>query len=158
MTKVDAFRQQLADSLAWGDAHADFDAVIAGIPAAKRGVRPEGVPYSAWQLLEHLRLAQHDILDFCVNADYQEMAWPADYWPTSPEPPSSAAWDESIVRYKADREAVARLAVDPTIDLDAAIPHGSGQTYGREVLLILDHTAHHLGEMILLRRLLSIWP
>jgi uncharacterized damage-inducible protein DinB len=158
MANMDPFRQQLADALAWKDAHADFDAVIAGIPPDKRGARPHGVPYSAWQLLEHLRIAQHDILDFCVNPDYEEMAWPDDYWPKSPEPPDAAAWDASVTGYKADRDAIARLTVDPAIDLTARIPHGSGQTYGREVLLILDHTAHHLGEMILLRRLLGIWP
>jgi hypothetical protein len=153
-----SFRQMLADALAWKDAHVDFDTAVAGIPPDKRGVRPDGVPYSAWQLLEHLRIAQHDILDFCVNADYEEMTWPEDYWPASPAPPGEAAWEESISRYKADREAVARLAADPSIDLGARIPHGQGQTYGREVLLILDHTAYHLGELVLLRRLLGIWP
>jgi hypothetical protein len=93
-----------------------------------------------------------------VNPDYEEMAWPDDYWPTSSEPPDAAAWDESVRAYKADREAVARLAVDPAIDLGARIPHGQGQTYGREVLLILDHAAYHLGELVLLRRLLGLWP
>lgn len=153
----DPLRQQLADALAWKDAHADFDAAIEGIPADKRGARPHGLPYSAWQLLEHLRIAQHDILDFCVNPDYEEMTWPDDYWPKSPEPPDAAAWDKSVEQYKADREKVAALATDPKIDLTARIPHGQGQTYLREVLLVLDHAAYHVGELVLLRRLLGIW-
>jgi uncharacterized damage-inducible protein DinB len=154
----DSFRQQLAKSLAWKDAHVDFDAAIDGIPPDKRGARPDGAPHSAWQLLEHLRLAQHDILDFCLNPGYKELVWPDDYWPASPEPPAAAAWDESVRRYRADRDAMARLATDPAVDLDARIPHGQGQTIGREVLLVLDHAAYHLGELVLLRRLLGIWP
>lgn len=155
---TDPLRQQLADALAWKDAHVDFDTAIDGIPPDKRGARPDGVPYSAWQLLEHLRIAQHDILDFCVNPAYAEMTWPDDYWPASPEPPDAAAWDGSIRRYKADRDAVARLVLDTKIDLAASIPHGQGQTYAREVLLVLDHAAYHVGELVVLRRLLGIWP
>jgi hypothetical protein len=153
-----ALRKQLAAVLSWKDAHVDFDAAIAGIPPDSRGKRPSGLPYSAWQLLEHMRIAQHDILDFCINADYEEMKWPDDYWPASPEPPNEEAWDESVRQYRSDRAAVERLAVDPSIDLMGKIPHGSGQTYLREVLLIADHGAYHLGELILVRRLLGIWP
>jgi uncharacterized damage-inducible protein DinB len=155
---TDPLRQTLADALAWKDAHVDFDTAVEGIPPDKRGVRPAGLPHSAWQILEHLRIAQHDILDFCLNPHYQEMTWPDDYWPNSPEPSDGAAWDESVRAYKADRESVARLAADPELDLAAPIPHGTGQTYGREVLLVLDHTAYHLGELVLLRRSLGAWP
>ena len=157
-TNVDAIRQQLVAALAWKDAHVDFDAAVDGIPPDKRGTRPHGLPYSAWQLIEHLRLAQHDILDFCINPDYEELAWPDDYWPASPEPPDSDAWETSIRRYREDLAAVQRLAADRSIDLAAKIPHGQGQTYGREVLLILDHAAYHIGELVLLRRLLGAWP
>ena len=157
MMAIDPLRQQLADALAWKDAHVDFEAAIEGIPVEKRGARPHGLPYSAWQLVEHVRIAQHDILDFCVNPDYEEMTWPDDYWPSSPEPPDAAAWDESVRQYKADRDEVARMATDPAIDLTATIPHGQGQTYAREVLLVLDHAAYHVGELVLLRRLLGIW-
>lgn len=157
-TQLDAVRQQLVAALAWKDAHVDFAAAVDGIPADKRGARPHGLPYSAWQLIEHLRLAQHDILDFCVNPDYKELAWPDDYWPAAPEPPDAAAWDASIRAYREDRTAVQRLAADRSIDLTATIPHGQGQTYGREVLLILDHGAYHTGELVLLRRLLGVWP
>ena len=150
-------RDQLVHYLDWHDAHADFDTAVKAIPATLRGAVPAGLPYSVWQLLEHLRLAQHDILDFCVNPSYKEMTWPEDYWPASASPPSEAAWDESIAAYRRDREAMQRLARDPTIDLFAAIPHGSGQTYVREILLVVDHAAYHIGQIVLVRRLLGNW-
>ena len=157
-TSDSALRKQLAAVLSWADAHVDFDRAIAGIPPDARGKRPANLPYSAWQLLEHMRIAQYDILDFCINPNYEEMKWPDDYWPASPEPPSEKAWDESVRQYRTDRAAVERLATDASIDLMAKIPNGSGQTYLREVLLIADHGAYHLGELILVRRLLGIWP
>jgi hypothetical protein len=158
MTPPDrALRQQLAAVLSWKEAHAGFDAVVAEIPPAARGNRPANVPYSPWQLLEHLRITQHDILDFCVNADYEEMKWPDDYWPARPEPPSESAWDESVRRYRDDRAALERLATDDSVDLFARIPHGSGQTYLRELLLVADHTAYHVGQLVILRRLLGNW-
>jgi len=151
-------RAQLASYLDWHDAHAGFDAAVEGVPADKRGVTPAGLPHSLWQLLEHLRIAQDDILDFCVNANYQEMKWPDDYWPKSPAPPTPAAWDESIAAYRRDREALQTLARNPAIDLFAKIPHGSGQTSLREILLVVDHASYHIGQMVLVRRLLGIWP
>jgi uncharacterized damage-inducible protein DinB len=158
MTADRETRQQLAAALAWKEAHAGFDAAVAGISPEARGTRPANLPYSAWQLLEHLRIAQHDILDFCRNAGYQAMAWPDDYWPASPEPPDASAWDESIRLYREDRAALQRLATDADIDLTSKIPHGDGQTYLREILLVTDHTAYHVGELVVLRRLLGIWP
>ena len=158
MTQNDALRAQLAAILDWQDAHATFDAAVADVPAEMRGRQPEGLPYSPWQLVEHLRITQWDILDFCRNPDYQEMRWPDDYWPPSAEPPSPEAWDESIRGYRADREALKALAADPAIDLFARIPHGSGQTYLRELLLVADHTAYHVGQIVAVRRLLGIWP
>lgn len=157
MNPDSATRTQLAALLDWKDAHVDFDTAIAGIPADARGTRPADLPYSAWQLLEHIRLAQHDILDFCRNPDYKELEWPADYWPRSPEPPDEAAWDESIRAYRQDRQALQQMATDASVDLLSTIPHGSGQTYLRELLLVADHTAYHVGELILVRRLLGIW-
>lgn len=153
-----ALREHLARVLAWEDAHVGFEAAIADFPEALRGAAPEGLPWSAWQLLEHLRIAQHDILDFCRNPAYREMTWPDDYWPTSPAPPSDAAWDDAIARYLADRASAQQLAADPGVDLGARIPHGSGQTYLRELLLIADHTAYHVGQLVLVRRLLGNWP
>lgn len=153
-------RDQIARSLDWGEAHADFDRAVAGLAPELRGRRVQGLPHSAWQILEHLRIAQHDILDFAKNANYKEMKWPDEYWPASPEPPSAKAWDESVIAFTRDRDAVKALAMDPKIDLAARIPHGEkpAQTYLRAVLLVLDHNAYHVGELVLLRRLLGAWP
>lgn len=151
------FRRVLARLLDWEEAHAGFDAAVENLPAAQRGTQPPGLPYSPWQLVEHIRLAQHDILDFCVNPQYVEMKWPDDYWPGA-APPSSDAWDESVAAYHRDRRALVTLVQDPRTDLFATIPHGSGQTYLREVLLTADHTAYHVGQLVIVRRLLGIWP
>ena len=152
-----ALRRHVAKLLAWGDAHATFDDAVKGLAPELRGVRPQGLPYSAWELLEHLRITQHDILDFSRNPAYAERRWPDDYWPGSPEPPSPAAWDESIAAFTADREALQAMAADTEIDLFAKIPHGSGQTCLRELLLAADHTAYHVGQVVLVRRLLGAW-
>jgi hypothetical protein len=148
----------LVKLLSWEDAHVGFDAAVADLPPALRGTAPAGLPYSPWQLLEHLRITQHDILDFCRNPGYQEMSWPKDYWPRDAAPPSLSAWNESIEQFRHDRSALEALAGDPAIDLEARISHGSGQTYLRELLLVADHTAYHLGELIVVRRLLGAWP
>ena len=151
-------RSQLARALGWDEAHADLDRVVDGIAPEFRGRAPDGLPYSPWQLLEHLRLAQEDILDFCRNPDYHERRWPDEYWPPAAEPPDAKAWDRSISAFRRDREALGRLAQDPAMDLTAPLPHGSGQTLLRELLLVLDHNAYHLGELVVVRRALGIWP
>jgi uncharacterized damage-inducible protein DinB len=153
----DALRDQLARFLAWEDAHVGFETAIADIPADLRGVQPPGLPHSPWQLLEHLRLTQRDILDFCRNPQYEERDWPEDYWPPSPAPPSPAAWDASIAQFQEDRTALQQLAADPGLDLFTRIPHGRGQTYIRELILVADHTAYHIGALVVVRRLLGIW-
>jgi hypothetical protein len=152
-----ALRQLLQKVLAWEDAHVGFDRAVADVPPNLRGRQPQGLPYSLWQLVEHLRLAQHDILDFCRNPNYREMKWPDDYWPSAPEPPSAAAWDKSISDYKVDRKALEQMAADTKLDLGGTIPHGSGQTYLRELFLIADHNAYHVGQIVLVRRLLGCW-
>jgi hypothetical protein len=152
-----ALRDQLRKLLDWGDAHVNFDDAIEGLPVKLRGVKPEGLPYSIWQLVEHLRLVQFDILDFCVNAGYEERAFPDDYWPKTVEPPSAKAFDKSVAELRRDREALAALLDDRELDLFAKIPHGSGQTYLREFVLVADHTAYHLGEIVAIRRLLGAW-
>lgn len=157
MTEEKALRQLLGKLLEWGDAHVDFDTAVAGIPAKLRGVRPPGAPHSLWQLVEHLRLAQFDILDFCVNPLYEEKKWPDDYWPAAAAPPSPRAWTASLSRFVADRRALQKLAANPKIDLTARIPHGSGQTYLRELALVADHTAYHVGQIVLVRQQLGIW-
>jgi hypothetical protein len=153
-----ALRDHLVRLLGWHDAHVDFDAAIAGLPPELRATRPPGLLHSPWELLEHLRIAQWDILDFCRNADYSELKWPEGYWPASPEPPTAEAWDESVEAFRRDREELARLARDETVELFARIPHGSGQTYLRELLLVADHNAYHVGELVTVRRLLGAWP
>jgi uncharacterized damage-inducible protein DinB len=152
-----ALRELLARLLGWGDAHVTFDAAVDGIPVKLRGKRPAAVPHSIWQLVEHLRIAQDDILDFCINPKYRETKWPDDYWPRAAAPPSSSAWTASLRRYRRDRRALQALAADRTIDLEARIPHGSGQTYLRELVLVADHGAYHVGQIVLVRRLLGIW-
>jgi hypothetical protein len=157
MDRDAALRDHLSRVLAWQDAHGTFESAVEGIPASHRGRVPQGLPYSPWQLLEHLRITQHDILDFCRNPNYEEMRWPDDYWPKSPAPPSDSAWDESVRRFTEDRAAMQTLAADDSVDLFAPIPHGSGQTYLREILLVADHTSYHVGQLIVVRRLLGIW-
>jgi hypothetical protein len=155
---TDALRDHVARMLDWHDAHADFDSAVKDVPVARCGTVPAGSPYSIWQLVEHLRLAQHDILDFCVNPQYEEMTWPDDYWPREPAPPSPRAWEESLTAYRRDRAAMQALVRDPAIDLFAPVPQGTGQTYLREALLLADHTAYHVGQIVLVRRQLGIWP
>src|SRR5258708_36996239 len=150
-------REQLAKALDWGEAHADFDKAVDGLAPALRGRRVEGLPHSAWEILEHLRIAQHDILDFTRNLNYAERAWPDEYWPGTAAPPTPEAWDESVAAFRHDRAAMKRLTTEPAIDLTNRIPHGSGQTYLRDVLLVLDHNAYHVAELVVLRRLLGAW-
>jgi hypothetical protein len=157
MGQVKMLREQLIKLLSWQDAHVSFDSAVEGIPVQLQGVRPEGLPYSLWELLEHMRITQRDILDFCLDPEYKTPQWPADYWPKSKVPPTPEAWQENVAAYRADRESLERLVADPTVDLYAKIPHGEGQTYLREVVLVADHSAYHLGELVAVRRLLGIW-
>lgn len=153
-----SLRDHLARLLDWEDAHASFDAVVHALPPRLRGLQPEGLPYSPWQLVEHLRITQSDILDFCRNPDYHEMKWPDDYWPASNAPASEPAWSESLRRFRDDREALRAMALDPEVRLEAKIPHGNGQTYLRELLVVADHSAYHVGQLVVVRRLLGDWP
>jgi hypothetical protein len=161
MTSTDPLRAQLAKLLDWHEAHADFDSAVAGVPFDKQGEVPEGAPHSLWQLLEHLRIAQQDILEFCVDPNYNEqhkdVTWPDDYWPATPAPPDAGAWDKSVAAYIRDRESMKALVRDASIDLFGRIPHGTGQTYLREVLLVVDHGAYHVGQLVMVRQLLGIW-
>jgi DinB superfamily len=149
-------REHVAKLLGWEDAHVGFDRAVANLPERLRGKQPSGLPYSPWQLVEHIRITQHDILEFCINSEYRELSWPDDYWPRSPA--RGREWEESIEQFGRDRLALERLARNRQIDLESAIPHGSGQTYLRELLLAADHAAYHIGELIVVRRLLGTWP
>jgi hypothetical protein len=154
---IDALREQLSRFQNWREAHADYDAAVADLPAALRGVAPPGLPYSPWQLVEHLRLTQADILEFCRNVDYVEQKWPDDYWPKSAAPPDDSAWDASIAAFQRDRRALQSMIKDPDCDLFARVPAGNGQTFLREFLLVADHTAYHVGQLVAVRRLLGAW-
>jgi hypothetical protein len=154
-----ALRDHLVRLLDWEDAHVAFDKAVSGIHPDKRGARAAGFEHSPWQLVEHIRIAQQDILDFCVNAAYEHtMTWPDDYWPKAPSPPSEQAWTDAISSYTRAREELKRLARDVE-DLTATVPTGKGdQTYLRAILLAADHAAYHVGQLVALRRALGIWP
>ena len=156
----DTVRTIIARSLDWKDAHATFDDAVANFPADLRGVRPPGVPWSAWQLVEHVRVALHDILEFALPGEYHEMKWPEDYWPKDPNPPGERAWDESIATIRRQLAELKALVADESIDPAATVPHATAphQTYARSVLLAADHNAYHVGQLVLLRRLLGAWP
>jgi uncharacterized damage-inducible protein DinB len=156
----DPLRAYLARILDWEEAHVGLDAAAGGIPDDKRGARAGGFEHSPWQLLEHMRIAQKDILDFCVNPAYvHALAWPDDYWPKHPAPPDAAAWDASLADFRADREKLVVLARDTRIDLFAAVPTGKPrQTVLRGLLLVVDHNAYHLGQFVAVRRALGLWP
>ena len=155
---LDAVRKILARALDWEDAHVGFDAAVRSLPASLQGKRPRGFPHSPWELLEHLRLAQRDLLDFCVNPDYVEGRFPDDYWPKGPRPPKVGSWAKSVAAFRADREALKALVTDRKRDLAARIPHGTGQTYLRSILLVIDHGAYHVGQLVTVRKLLGNWP
>jgi len=152
-----ALRDHLVRLLDWEDAHVGFDRAVKGIPSSARGALARGFEHTPWQLLEHMRLAQDDILDFCLNASYAHtMAWPDDYWP-GPSPADDGAWEASIAAFVRGRDAMKSLARDVE-DLTATVPMGKdNQTYLRAILLAADHTAYHVGQLVDIRRALGIW-
>ena len=157
MTNDRSLRKHLVELLDGGHAYATFNKIIADFPPKLRGEVPQGLPHSAWMLLEHIRLAQWDILDFSRNPKYVAPTWPDDYWPKNPSPPSATAWDQSVKSFADDLAAMKKLVSNPKTDLFAKIPWGDGQTILREALLMADHNSHHLGQIIDIRRLLGIW-
>jgi len=152
-----ALRQHLLDLLRGGNAHLNFEEALAGLPPNLRGERPHGLPYSPWRLLEHMRIAQWDILEFSRNPKHVSPDFPGGYWPETDAPPDDKAWEKSIRQFRADLKATQELVEDPGIDLFAPIPHGEGQTLLREVLLVADHNSYHLGQLVVVRRLLGAW-
>jgi hypothetical protein len=152
-----SLQEHLLKLLQGSDAHVDFDAVVRGLPAAHQGKRPHGAQHSPWEVLEHLRIAQWDILQFTRNPHHKSPEFPSGYWPSTPAPPDEKAWDNSAQAFRADLQALAGLVADDSTDFFAKIPHGDGQTILRQALLAADHNAYHLGELVLLRRLLGAW-
>jgi hypothetical protein len=157
MTSDQALREHLLFLLRGGGAHLSFDDAIADLPPKLRGAKVKGVPHTPWRLLEHLRLAQWDILEFSRDPRHVSPSFPDGYWPQGDAPPDEAAWDRSVARFRADLKAMQDLVADPATDLFARIPHGEGQTILREALLVADHNAYHLGQLVLLRRALGTW-
>lgn len=150
-------REHVVYLLTGGGAHATFDDAIKTLPEKLRGMKPEGLPHSAWMLLEHLRRAQRDILEFSRNPKYKAPQWPKDYWPKEEAPSSTAAWNKSIQQFREDLGAILDLVESPKTDLFALIPWGEGQTFLREALLVADHNAYHIAQLIDVRRLLGAW-
>ncbi len=151
-------RKHLVKLLEGGEAHVEFDPATENLPAELRGAKPARAPHTAWQLVEHMRIAQWDILEFSRNPRHVSPDWPAGYWPAAEVPPSETAWEKSLESFRRDRKEMIELLKDPATDLLAPIRHGRGQTVLREALLIVDHTAYHVGQLVLLRRLLGAWP
>src|SRR4051812_11728893 len=151
------WRATIGSSLDWEQAHASIDTAIKGLPAELRGRRPENFPHSVWELVEHIRLAQRDLLDFMTEPTYRELAWPQDYWSKDVAPPSDEAWKESLTAIRRDRNALAELATGLDRDLAEKIPRGTGQTYLRTLLVAIDHTSYHVGQIVAVRRLLDAW-
>ena len=155
MDRDQLLREHLLYLLDGGGAHVDFEAAVADFPAGKATRKIEQLPYTAWAVLEHMRIAQWDILEFSRSAAHVSPKWPEGYWPSSEAPPGAAAWGESVERFRADLEGMKALVADPETDLFAAIPHGDGQTLLREALLVADHNAYHLGVLVTMKRILS---
>ena len=155
---VGKWAEIIGSSLTWEQAHASLDNAVKGLAPEARGKRPANYPHSAWELLDHIRRTQHDLLEFCANPKYHEPKWPDDYWPGSPEPPSKTAWDECLTAIHADAKALANFMVKNVATLTDKIPHGTGQTYLRTVLVAVDHTSYHVGQIVAVRRLLGAWP
>jgi DinB superfamily len=157
MDKDAPLRQHLLELLKGGSAHTSVEEAIRDFPAELRGKRPKGAPYSPWEMLEHMRIAQWDILEFSRDSGHKSPKWPEGYWPESPEPPDEKAWDRSVDAFFQQLQSMCALVADDATDLYARIPHGDGQTVLREALLVADHNAYHLGQLVLLRRMLGAW-
>jgi hypothetical protein len=150
-----ALREHLVALLRGGHAHITFDKAVRGFPVDRAGVRPRGLPHSAWELLEHIRLAQLDILRFSQSADYVSPPWPEGYWPESPAPERASQWSASIRQYRKDLAEFEEMVRDPARNLHKQFPWGSGQTLLREALTVADHTSYHLGQLLLVRQLVE---
>jgi hypothetical protein len=151
-------REHLIWLLEGGHAHAKLDDAVRGFPPDRIGIRPEGAPHSAWELLEHMRIAQNDILRFSLSADHVSPAWPEGYWPPAPAPERDTQWSRSVRAFRKDLAEFVELIRDPARDLYKKFPWGEGQTLMREALLIADHNSYHLGQLVLVRKLLGVWP
>ena len=154
---LEILREHLVELLSGGGAHLDFDKAVRGLPAESRGGKPPGQPHTPWRLVEHMRIAQRDILDFCRDPKHESPKWPDEYWPAGDAPPVERAWGRTVRNFRADLKTMIQLISDPQSDLLNPIPGGQGQTLAREAMLLADHNAYHLGELVIVRRLLGTW-
>jgi hypothetical protein len=152
-----SLREHLIELLRGGSAHLDFDKAVADLPPKLRGAKPAGQPHTPWRLVEHMRIAQRDILEFSRNPKHKSPKWPDGYWPDGDAPPDAKAWDRAVKAFRADLKSMQDLVADPASDLFAPIPGGDGQTLLREALLVADHNAYHLGQLVIVRRVLGAW-
>src|SRR5271157_5636507 len=152
MDNEEALRQQVAKVLDWGEAHVDFERALEDLAFDQQGRVPAGLPYSAWQLLEHMRIALWDILEFTRGSERTSPKWPEGYWPATVAPPDDKAWKHSVDSFQGDLEGMRKLIADPARDLFQPLAHGTGQTLLREALLAADHNAYHLGQLVLVRK------
>ncbi|MGE3805950.1 MAG: DinB family protein [Gemmataceae bacterium] len=157
MNTDQALREHVLYLLKGGGAHLNFDDAIDGLPALLRGKRPEHIPHTPWRLLEHLRLCQWDILEFSRDAKHVSPKFPEGYWPAGDAPADDAVWNQSVAQFRADLKAMQALVANANTDLFAPIPWGDGQTILREALLVADHNAYHLGQLVVVRRALGAW-
>jgi hypothetical protein len=157
MDKQASLREQLLELLKAGHGHLDFEHAIAGLPATLYGVKPAGLPHTPWRLVEHMRIAQWDILQFSIDPKHVSPNFPDGYWPAGDAPPDPKAWDRTVARFRHDLQAMMDLVADPNVDLFVPIAHGQGQTILREAMLVADHNSYHLGQLVTVRRLLGAW-
>ena len=158
MSTPSALREHVVNLLTVRQAHGTFEDAVAQMPLDRVGDRPEALPYSVWELVEHLRRAQRDILDYCRDPDYTAPDWPDGYWPDAASPPSDDAWDEAVAGVQADRETLCEMVRDERLDLYDTVPASDEHTYLREMLLVADHNAYHIGQIVAVRRALGLWP
>ncbi len=158
MASHDEWRTIIASALDWEQAHANLDSSVEGLAPEKRGIKPDNFPHSVWMLVDHIRRTQHDLLEFCRNPDYEEtLKWPDDYWPKSPAPASDAEWDECLAQIRRDMNGLKEFTETFDKDLALKIPHGTGQTYLRTILVAIDHASYHSGQILAVRRLIGAW-
>ena len=153
-----ALRSHLTDLLTVRQAHCTFEDAVAHVPPERRGERPDDLPYAVWELADHIRAAQRDILDYCRDPDYEAPDWPAGYWPDTAAPPDEAAWKNCLAQVRSDRATLCDLVTDETLDLYDTVPSSDEHTYLREAMLVADHTAYHVGQIVTVRRQLGLWP
>jgi len=158
MNKDEIVREQLLSLLQGGNAHMSFDQAVADFPLDEVNTHPPNVPYTPWRLLEHMRIAQWDILEFIRNPNHVSPEWPEGYWPAPDEQADESQWKETINRFQADLQALQEIVKDPDTDLYAPLPHGEKYNILREILIVADHNAYHIGEFALLRQVMDTWP